>query len=57
MKTLFKNILVLAVMLGTGTSYANATLEVLPTFNNVKTGNTITVTDAAGAIVFSGRIN
>ena len=57
MKTLFKNILVLAVMLGTCTSYANATLEVLPTFNNVKKGNSITVTDATGAVIFSGRIN
>lgn len=57
MKTLFKNILVLAVMLGTCTSYANATLEVSPTFNNVKKGNSITVTNAAGAVIFSGRIN
>jgi len=56
MKTLFKNILVLAVMLGTCTSYANATLEVLPTFNNVKKGNAITVTDASGDIVFRGLI-
>ena len=57
MKTLFKNILVLAVMLGTCTSYANATLEVLPTFNSVKKGNSISVTDANGKIVFSGLIN
>ena len=57
MKTLFKNILVLAVMLGTCTSYANATLEVLPAFNNVKKGNSISVTDAAGELIFSGVIN
>jgi len=57
MKTLFKNMLVLAVMLGTCTSYANATLEVLPTFNSVKKGNSISVTDASGKIVFSGLIN
>lgn len=57
MKTLFKNILVLAVMLGTCTSYANETLEVVPTFNNVKKGNSITVTDATGLIIFSGQIN
>tara|TARA_R110002049_G_scaffold112646_5_gene262270 strand:- start:19 stop:576 length:558 start_codon:yes stop_codon:yes gene_type:complete len=57
MKTLFKNILVLAVMLGTYTGYANEKLEVLPTFNNVKKGNSITVTDAKGVIIFSGRIN
>ncbi|WP_458628114.1 hypothetical protein [Winogradskyella sp. PC D3.3] len=57
MKTLFKTILVLAVMLGTCTSYANATLEVIPTFNNVKKGNSISVTNASGKIVFSGLIN
>ncbi|MGJ8548545.1 hypothetical protein [Winogradskyella wichelsiae] len=57
MKTLFKNILVLAVMLGTCTSYATTTLEVIPTFNSVKKGNSITVTDAAGSVVFSGLIN
>ncbi|NRR91567.1 hypothetical protein HSX10_08325 [Winogradskyella undariae] len=57
MKTLFKNILVLAVMLGTLTSYANSTLEVSPTFNDVKKGNSITVTDSSGLVVFSGLIN
>ena len=57
MKTLFKNILVLAVVLGTYTSYANATLEVTPTFNNVKKGNSISVTDQAGEIIFSGYVN
>ena len=57
MKTLFKNILVLAVILGSYTSYANATLEVLPTFNNVKKGNSISVTDALGKVIFSGLIN
>ncbi len=57
MKTLFKNILVLAVMLGTFTSYANTTLEAVPSFNDVKKGNSITVTDAEGAVVFSGLVN
>ncbi|WP_178986299.1 hypothetical protein [Winogradskyella helgolandensis] len=57
MKNLFKNILVLAVMLGTCTGYANATLEGLPTFNSVKKGNSISVTDAVGEVVFSGLIN
>ncbi|MBU2926873.1 hypothetical protein [Winogradskyella psychrotolerans] len=56
MKTFFKNILVLAVMLGTCTGYANASLEV-PTFNSVKKGNSISVTDAVGEVVFSGLIN
>ncbi|WP_178991149.1 hypothetical protein [Winogradskyella schleiferi] len=57
MKRLFKNILILAVMLGTYTSFANAKLEVLPTFKNVKKGNSISVTNAAGAIIFRGSIN
>ena len=57
MKTLFKHILVLAVLLGTCKSYANATLEVLPTFNSVKKGNSISVTDAVGEVIFSGLIN
>lgn len=57
MKTLFKNILVLAVMLGTYTSYANATLEVSPTFNNVNEGDLISVSDASGEVIYSGRIN
>ncbi|NRD18444.1 hypothetical protein HNV08_00170 [Winogradskyella eckloniae] len=57
MKTLFKNILVLAVMLGTCTTYANATLDNSPTFNNVNEGDLISVTDAKGQIVYNGRIN
>lgn len=57
MKKLLKNILVLAVMLGTCASYANATLEVSPTYSDVKKGNSISVTDATGEIVFSGQIN
>ncbi|WP_299108002.1 hypothetical protein [uncultured Winogradskyella sp.] len=57
MKTLFKNILVLAVMLGTCTSYANATLEVSPTFNNVNEGDLISVSDASGEVIYNGRIN
>ena len=57
MKKIFKNILVLAVMFGTFTSHANATLEVSPTFNNVKKGNSITVIDSEGTIVFSGLVN
>ncbi|MUU78976.1 hypothetical protein [Winogradskyella endarachnes] len=57
MKTLFKNILVLAVMLGTCTSYANAALEVSPTFNNVNEGDLISVKDESGAVIYNGRIN
>lgn len=55
MKTLFKNILVLAVMLGTYTSYANATLEI--TSNMVSKGDYISVSDSSGEIIYSGRVN
>lgn len=57
MKTLIKNILVLAVILGTSNSYANATLEVLTTNHEVKIGNHISVSDASGAVLYSGTIN
>lgn len=57
MKTLFKKILVLAVMFGTYTSYANDTLEVATTFNYVKKGNHISVSDASGEIIYSGKVN
>jgi len=57
MKTVFKNILVLAVMFGTFTSYANDTLEVTSTFNYVKKGNYISVSDAFGEIIYSGEVN
>ena len=55
--SLFKNILVLAVMFGTYTSYANDALEVATTFNDVKKGNHIAVTDASGEIIYSAEIN
>ena len=57
MKNLFKNILVLAVMLGTYTSYANETLEVATTFKHVKKGQQIAVSDASGDLIYSGTIN
>ena len=57
MKTLFKNILVLAVLLGTFTSYANTTLEVTSSFNNVKKGDKISVTDADGVVLYKGLVN
>lgn len=56
MKNLLKNILVLAVMLGTYTSYANSELEVTPTFKYVKKGNLISVADATGEIIYSGEV-
>ncbi|WP_178991153.1 hypothetical protein [Winogradskyella schleiferi] len=57
MKNLFRNILVLAVMFGTYTSYANEVLEDTPTFNYVKKGSQISVTDASGIVIYSGEIN
>ena len=57
MKNLFKNILVLAVMLGTYTSYANEVLEVATSFKHVKKGNLIAVSDAYGEVIYSGTIN
>ncbi|MDN3491680.1 hypothetical protein [Winogradskyella bathintestinalis] len=57
MKTVIKSILILAVMFGTFTSYANNVMEVPPTFNFVKKGNQISVTDATGEVIYSGEIN
>ena len=57
MKKIFKKILVIAVVFGTYTSYANDVLEVTPTFNHVKKGSQISVTDASGEILYSGEIN
>ncbi|WP_405574885.1 hypothetical protein [Winogradskyella sp. Asnod2-B02-A] len=57
MKTLFKNILVLAVVLGTYTGYANTKLEVTNAFNNVSEGDYISVSDASGEVVYSGRVD
>ena len=56
MKTLLRKILVVAVMLGTYTGYANETLEIVPTFNTIKKGNYISVSDASGKVIYSGRI-
>jgi hypothetical protein len=57
MKTLFKSILVLAVMLGTCTSYANEALKVKSTFNNVEKGDGISVTDSKGEVLYNGLVN
>ena len=58
MKHLFKNILVLAVMFGTFTSYATEGLETSSnsTFKITK-GNLISVTDNSGKTIYSGRTN
>lgn len=57
MNTFFKNILVLAAMLGTYTSYANTPLEVTTTSNMVSKGDLISVTNASGEIIYSGQVN
>lgn len=57
MKTVFKSILVLVVVLGTYTSYANETLEVAPTFSEVSKGDYISVSNSSGEVVYSGRVN
>ena len=57
MKTLLKKILVLAVMFGTYTSYANNAIEVATTFNYVKKGSQISVSDASGEVIYSGKAN
>ena len=57
MKNILRNILVVAMMLGSYTGYANETLKVVPTFNTVKKGNHISVSDASGKVIYSGRIN
>ena len=58
MKHLFKNILVLAVMLGTFTSYA---IEGLETYLNstfeITKGNLVSVKDSSGKTIYSGRTN
>ncbi|WP_299098004.1 hypothetical protein [uncultured Winogradskyella sp.] len=57
MRKVFKKLLVLAVVLGTCTSYANEVVEVNTTINYVKKGNHISVSDAFGEIIYSGEIN
>ncbi|SDG72008.1 hypothetical protein [Winogradskyella thalassocola] len=57
MKTLFRNILVLAVMLGTLTSYANETIKDTPSSKMLSEGDHISVSNASGEVLYSGRIN
>ncbi len=57
MKTLIKSILVVAVMFGTYTSYASETLSTLPTFKFVNEGDSISVTNSAGEVIYQGRVN
>ena len=57
MKRIVRNILVVAVMLGTYTGYADTKTSILPTSYNVKNGNYISVSDASGKVIFSGQVN
>ncbi|MTE26124.1 hypothetical protein [Winogradskyella ouciana] len=57
MKTLIKSILVVAVMFGTYTGYASETLRTLPTFKFINEGDSISVTDSSGEVIYQGRIN
>ncbi|GAA4246781.1 MULTISPECIES: hypothetical protein [Winogradskyella] len=57
MKTLLKNILVLAVVLGTCTSYANTTINTTSPSKDLRKGDHISVSNKAGEVVYSGRIN
>ena len=56
MKTLVKRILVLALMLPTLTSYANADLNKAFNFTDVTEGSYISVSDATGEVIYSGQI-
>lgn len=56
MKNLFKNILVLAVVLGSYNSYANETTKDATTYKHVKKGQEITVYDATGEMIYNGTI-
>jgi hypothetical protein len=57
MKNVFKKILVVALMLGTLSSYANVDNSINPRFTYVKKGNHISVSDASGEVIYSGKIN
>jgi hypothetical protein len=56
MKTLVKSIMIVGVMLGTSTSYASETAKDIPTFKFVNEGHNLSVTNASGEVIFSGRI-
>jgi len=58
MRHLFKNILVLAVMFGTFTSYATKDLKTSSSSNfKITKGDLISVTDNFGKTIYSGRTN
>jgi hypothetical protein len=57
MKTVLRKILAVAVVLVTYTGYANERLEVQSTYNTLEKGIRISVSDAKGEVIYSGRIN
>ncbi|WP_422106760.1 hypothetical protein [Winogradskyella sp.] len=57
MKKIVRNILVVAVMLGTYTGYASETTSNLPTSYDVKKGKYISVKDESGNVIYKGEID
>ncbi|NRD18446.1 hypothetical protein HNV08_00180 [Winogradskyella eckloniae] len=57
MKAVFKKIAIVALMLGTFTSYANEIAEVKSSYYRVEKGNYISVSDAFGEVIYSAEIN
>lgn len=56
MKTITKKILVVALMLGTLTSYANINLDVTPTNEIIKRGDLVSIYDEDGTLVYSDKM-
>ncbi|WP_111683101.1 hypothetical protein [Winogradskyella tangerina] len=57
MKKIVRNILAVAVMLGTYTSYASQEASTLPASYNINNHHIIKITDAKGEVIFSGQLN
>ena len=56
MKKIVRNILAVAVMLGTYTSYGNQEVNALPISYNVNKNQIIKVTDAKGKVIFNAQM-
>ena len=57
MKNLFRKILFVVLVFGAYTGNANEVVDVSPTYNFVKKGSQISVTDALGDVIYRGEIN
>tara|TARA_R100001369_G_scaffold88287_2_gene124607 strand:+ start:119 stop:676 length:558 start_codon:yes stop_codon:yes gene_type:complete len=57
MKTELRNILLVAMMLGTYAAYSNEILKVESTSITIKKRNHISISDAKGEVIYSGHIN